>query len=401
MTTFLSSDYCPTNGDATQGLKNCLVAAAQHPNSTVVIDAPHEVGHCSWCPPPNCEMTVVFVGEGRLICDASKSYGLLIGRYTWPKLENVLVHADTILPGMEPRQFLTLEGSPSETGWSYKTSDAVDVDQGRLINRLNFEHGEESTISVLSPGKITIESPVIEMNETGKTTGLMITGQKDLVINNLTVLSKNQEGVGLSLIRCIDVQINQVTCFDAKYGIIASICRNVTIRDLYATNCGHGFSASSYSTNSRVYGGRGEGCQSFIDSHLGFEDHWAGFSTDDVGGANHRCIGGSLRDCTIKCNAESGRGSFHSLPVFPQGGPYKDRTYRWENVIFDSPSDELYIGSGKTIEFVNCDLKGMHLLIGATNLSGGNQAGVGEAYVDSLTRETCSSVTILPGVNDQ
>jgi len=74
---------------------------------------------------------------------------------------------------------------------------------------------------------------------------------------------------------------------------------------------------------------------------------------------------------------------------------------RWENVIFDSPSDELYIGSGKTIEFVNCDLKGMHLLIGATNLSGGNQAGVGEAYVDSLTRETCSSVTILPGVNDQ
>lgn len=140
-----------------------------------------------------------------------------------------------------------------------------------------------------------------------------ITGCQDVILDRLTIEGKNPINVstsitrvGVMLYKCVGVQVLSPTFIRMSYPVEADGgTRNVRATNVLARDCHHTVEAADWASNVTVDGLDASGCYSAISAHPSFNVHFTNFSClQEIGLANVRTLGGSLRNGVIESRAD-------------------------------------------------------------------------------------------------
>lgn len=213
-----------------------------------------------------------------------------------------------------------------------------------LEEALNFSYGPSDpdlSVTIYRPHSVTLRNGHFLLgDDTNPRVMVEITGCQDVILDRLTIEGKNPidvassiTRVGIMLYKCVGVQVLSPTFIRMSYPVEADGgTRNVRATNVLARDCHHTVEAADWASNVTVDGLDASACYSAISAHPSFNVHFANFSClQEVGLANVRTLGGSLRNGTIGTRADDTA----ELPQFQSIILNPDFTYLQSMVDFD------------------------------------------------------------------
>ncbi|MCB9101044.1 MAG: hypothetical protein H6632_16010 [Anaerolineales bacterium] len=308
--------------------------------------------------------------------------------------------------GIQPDDIIVVQNSTvAETQWNYIkscTSLVLEIcgNSVTLAHPLNFDFGASETNNTVtiyrSDHRITLENITLQAvsRKEGKTEkgllefcGLMNVTLRDIVqVNN-----QNREAYSIAFLQCVDCHVENAIIFYGLYPYQLNTSRNITFDGLRAYNSGHVVTPALWTDGVYINNLFSRGCRGGVEAHPSFNIHYSNVDVVDVDFySNLRCVGGSIRNGTIRHTGKSSYGPyFHNVELVDKS-IYDDYDFVVEGLLYDQ--DDKLFGPmyGRRFIIRDSELRG--------GLKIGEKVGIKEAHIENCIYDLFSAQS-LPLLN--
>ena len=152
--------------------------------------------------------------------------------------------------------------------------------------------------------------------------------------------SGGPDGMGIRATECVNAAFTAYHAEGVSYGINLERCLNTVIQPITAHNVRHPVAIGAWSVGVEINGVTSDRAYQTIESHPAFDVNYSNVNaTRDETWPNLRCIGGSIRNAKVYCDATNADDGpyFHSVPVSDTAW-YDNATLTMDAVEFITPN---------------------------------------------------------------
>lgn len=153
----------------------------------------------------------------------------------------------------------------------------------------------------------------------------------------------NNSGCGFRLASCVGANLSDVEFEGIHYGAVVTRSLNTYAQNIRATKTRHAIAPTGWSVNTVISGITGDTNWQTVESHPAFETHYSNvYVTREEAYPNLRCIGGSITNAVIHCEAtnDASRPLMHNVELAGAGSLswYDDAVLTLQNVQVVTPN---------------------------------------------------------------